>query len=216
MFSLLQNTHLDQSLQMAAFVQEELGTYPITVNRGVKQDLFLVLWRTAMPSILIEMGFISNPEDEKVLTSKAGQLQIAKSIFLAFKRYKAYYDRQTELASNTVPVKTSATEKPAAASSGTTQNATAAQSTAAAPKSEVSTYRVQISASKTKQSTNSKDFSSFKDIRVIHSGSLYRYTAGNFNTLEEAQKYCTEVVRKKIKDAFVVRVENEKIVPLKK
>ena len=119
-FSLMQNTYLDQSLQMAALVQEEFGTSPITVNRGVKQAGFLVLYLTAMPSILIETGFISNPEDEKVLMSKEGQMKMAHSIFRAFKRYKAYYDRQAELAGNAVPTTKPASELTAKAAATVT------------------------------------------------------------------------------------------------
>jgi N-acetylmuramoyl-L-alanine amidase len=201
-FSLMQHAYLDQSLQLAALVQEELGTYPIKVNRGVKQAGFLVLWRTAMPSILVEMGFISNPEEEKILASKDGQARIAKSIFNAFKNYKSYYDRLAELTNNAVAVQKIEAEKIALA---------------AEPKKDSdTTYRVQIKASKTKVPLNAAAFKPFNDVMVIHSNNLYKYTAGNFAGLEEAQKYCNEVVRKKIKDAFVICVENEKIVPLKK
>jgi N-acetylmuramoyl-L-alanine amidase len=209
MFSLMQNAHLDQSLQMAALVQEELGTYPIKVNRGVKQDLFLVLWRTAMPSILIEMGFVSNPEDEKILASKEGQAHIAKSIFRAFINYKIHYDRQLELSNNVVTVKAPVAEKtePAVIKS----EPTAVNSATGKP-----SYRVQIMASKTKLTVTSKEFKSFNDVKVIYFDNWYKYTTGNFDSLEEAQKYCIETVRKHIKDAFIICVENEKVVPLKK
>jgi len=201
-FSLMQNAYLEQSLQLAAFVQEELGTYPIKVNRGVKQAGFLVLWRTAMPSILVEMGFISNPEEEKILASKDGQTHIAKAIFQAFKNYKNYYDRLAELSNSTVVVQKPETEK---------------TTPVVEPKKDSNiTYRVQIIASKTKVPPNATVFKPFDDVRMIHTNNLYKYTAGNFTGLEEAQKYCDNVVRKKIKDAFVICVENEKIVPLKK
>jgi hypothetical protein len=71
-------------------------------------------------------------------------------------------------------------------------------------------------ASPTKMPTNAAEFHSFKNVSMIYVSPYYKYMVGNFNTLQEAQKYCKEVVRKKIKDAFVVCVENEKIVPLKK
>ena len=203
MLSLMQNVHLDQSLQMASLVQEELGTYPITVNRGVKQALFLVLWRTAMPSILVEMGFLSNPDDEKILASKAGQEQIARSIFRAFKNYKLYYNRLNELTNATAVPAKPVEEK-------------VKESVAEPQKSSKITYRVQIKSGKTKLPLNSKEFKSFNDVSVFYSNNLYKYAVGNFSSREEAQKYCTDVVRKKIKDAFVICVENEKIVPLKK
>ena len=200
-FSLMQNAYLDQSLQMAALVQEEFGTYPINVNRGVKQAGFLVLYLTAMPSILIEMGFISNLEDEKIMMSKDGQMRIASAIFRAFKNYKTYYDRQAELTGKAVAAKEIETKK--------------VEPITVKPSVNIS-YRVQIGASKKKLPANAKEFKSLKDVRAIYTNNLYKYTSGDFSGLEEAQKYCNEVVRKKIKDAFVVCVENEKIIPLKK
>ena len=62
-FSLLQNMHQEQSIKYAANVQSQFAKGPITVNRGVKQGGLLVLWKTTMPSVLTELGFISNPKD---------------------------------------------------------------------------------------------------------------------------------------------------------
>ncbi|HQH40449.1 MAG TPA: N-acetylmuramoyl-L-alanine amidase, partial [Bacteroidales bacterium] len=58
-FSLMQNKYLEQSLTLAAMVQDEFREKALRCDRGVKQAGFLVLWRTSMPSILIETGFIS-------------------------------------------------------------------------------------------------------------------------------------------------------------
>lgn len=96
-FSLLQNSHLEQSLIMAEAVQEALKKGPITHNRGVKQAPFLVLWKCTMPSILVELGFLSNPTDYKALTSKQSQVEFAKGIFKAFESYKKQYDTEIEL-----------------------------------------------------------------------------------------------------------------------
>jgi len=87
-FSLIQNIHLVQSLAFATAVQDQFRDRVMRVDRGVKQDIFLVLWRTTMPSVLIETGFISNPTEEKYLKSEEGQTYLASAIFRAFKKYK--------------------------------------------------------------------------------------------------------------------------------
>ncbi|MDE7149491.1 MAG: N-acetylmuramoyl-L-alanine amidase, partial [Bacteroidales bacterium] len=87
-FSLYQNAFMDQSLGFAAKVQEQYGARVPSPNRGIKQAGFLVLWSCALPSVLTEIGFISNPAEEKFLNSADGQLKIATSLFNAFKEYK--------------------------------------------------------------------------------------------------------------------------------
>ena len=87
-FSLLQNVHQEQSIKYAAQVQQNFAKGPIAVNRGVKQGGLLVLWKTTMPSVLTELGFISNPKDYAVLITKNGQQQFAQRLFNAFEAYK--------------------------------------------------------------------------------------------------------------------------------
>jgi N-acetylmuramoyl-L-alanine amidase len=87
-FSLFQNAYLEQS-QLLALKIEELQIKSQRNSRGVKQAGFLVLWKTAMPSVLIETGFISNDEDRTYLASKSGQINLATSIFDAFKYFKS-------------------------------------------------------------------------------------------------------------------------------
>ncbi len=87
-FSLYQNAFMDQSLGFAAKVQEQYSQRVPSPNRGIKQAGFLVLWSCALPSVLTEIGFISNPTEEKFLNSAEGQLKIATSLFNAFKEYK--------------------------------------------------------------------------------------------------------------------------------
>jgi N-acetylmuramoyl-L-alanine amidase len=92
LFSLIQNEYLEQSLKMAEFIQEELQNGPVTKDRGVKQGGFIVLWMTAAPSVLIELGFLSHPEEELALMDIDNQQKMAECIFKAFKRYKEYME----------------------------------------------------------------------------------------------------------------------------
>ena len=87
-FTLYQNAFLDQSLTIASLVQDEFRENDKRFDRGVKQAGFLVLVYTAMPSILIETGFLTNPEDEKMMVSDKGQQKMAESIYHAFRKYK--------------------------------------------------------------------------------------------------------------------------------
>jgi N-acetylmuramoyl-L-alanine amidase len=87
-FSMYQNVHLEHSLSLAAKIQEQYTKYAGRIDKGVKQAGFLVLWRTAMPALLTETGFLSNPEEEKFLGSTQGQDYLAKCLFKAFRSYK--------------------------------------------------------------------------------------------------------------------------------
>lgn len=87
-FNLFQKAYMEQSLLFAAKIQNEFEEYAGRFNRGVKQAGFLVLYRTAMPAVLIETGFLSNKAEEKYLLSDKGQNDIAVSIYRAFTSYK--------------------------------------------------------------------------------------------------------------------------------
>jgi N-acetylmuramoyl-L-alanine amidase len=87
-FSLYQNAYRTNSIKIAEKVESEFKNKSKRHSRGVKQQGFLVLWRTSMPSILIELGFLTNPEEEKYLKDELGQSYLASSVFRAFKDYK--------------------------------------------------------------------------------------------------------------------------------
>ena len=87
-FSLMQNTYLNQSLKIAEEVESEFSNRANRKSRGVKQAPFYVISRTNMPSILVECGFLTNPKEEEFLHSDLGQDYIASAIFRAFRSYK--------------------------------------------------------------------------------------------------------------------------------
>jgi len=91
-FSLTQNTHLDQSLQIAEQIEQQFSTLAKCKSRGVKQAPFYVISRVNMPSILIECGFLTNPKEEDFLHSETGQDYLASAIFRAFRTYKENFE----------------------------------------------------------------------------------------------------------------------------
>lgn len=96
LFSLYQNVYTENSLKLAQYIEAGFKNHTKRKIRGIKQDGLLVLWQTASPSILVEMGFITHIEEEKYLNSELGQNQIAMAIFEGLKIYK----EQIELGKN--------------------------------------------------------------------------------------------------------------------
>ena len=94
-FSLMQNAHLEHSLIFAEDIATAMKGGPISHNRGVSQDPFWVLWRTTMPSVLVEVGFITNPTDLKTMRSVEGRDRIAGNLLKAFSVFKNRYDGST-------------------------------------------------------------------------------------------------------------------------
>lgn len=148
--SMKQNAFLDQSIDFASKAESQLENYAKRKSLGVKQAGFYVLYKTTMPSILAEIGFISNPEEEKFMNTVKGQDLIATALFNAFKDYKtelegsegAQYayeqaiEKQQDQAANTntaVKQPEVKTEKPAAPQTSATANQpTAVKNTAPA------------------------------------------------------------------------------------
>jgi N-acetylmuramoyl-L-alanine amidase len=219
-FSLMQNSYFDQSLMFASMVQDEMEkSSPIKKNRGIKQQPLLVIWRTAMPSVLIEIGFLSNPEEENLLKKEQTREQIAKCIATAFSNYKAYYERKHK--SNAGSAAQSPAEKTTAAA-GTNELLTAAHvqppassAANASRKPAVTqppvTYAVQIFVLSVKRPVDAAEFKNLEHVRCLSDEQLYKYTTGNYATEEQAQALCNKL-RSDYPRAFVVAIQNEKIV----
>ncbi|HRK28374.1 MAG TPA: N-acetylmuramoyl-L-alanine amidase [Chitinophagales bacterium] len=95
-FSLFQNAYMKQSLAFAKFVEDQFKGRAMRHSRGVKQENFLVLYKTNMPSVLIETGFLSNKAEEEYLNSAEGQTLIASAIYRAFKEFKQDMDTKAQ------------------------------------------------------------------------------------------------------------------------
>nr|WP_238379386.1 N-acetylmuramoyl-L-alanine amidase [Cytophaga hutchinsonii] len=89
LFSLYQNAYIENSIRVASKIEKQFSVRLGRTSRGVKQAGFLVLWKTAMPSVLIELGYLTNASEEKYLTNKTNQVYLASGIYRAIKEYKA-------------------------------------------------------------------------------------------------------------------------------
>ncbi len=197
-FSLYQNAYLEQSLAFSQKVQDQFSRRVKLADRGVKQAGFQVLYKTAMPGVLIETGFISNPTDEALLMSTEGQNFIASAIFHAFKSYKESVEKAgqvQQLAKVPPPVKEKTPEN-------------MLSDPARAPTGDV-LFRVQFLTSPTDVPLNAPEFKNIRTLkRYLHEG-MYKYTSGNERSLSLAVKLKDEMVKKGYKDAFVIAFLNE-------
>ena len=98
LFSLSQSLYQSQSLNLADKVQQQLTNKLGRHDRGVQQAGFLVLWKTSMPSILVELGFINNVNEEQFLNSEKGQTQLALALYRAFEEYKREFESENHTA----------------------------------------------------------------------------------------------------------------------
>ncbi|MCB0737490.1 MAG: N-acetylmuramoyl-L-alanine amidase [Bacteroidetes bacterium] len=95
-FELFQSEYIEQSLELASKIQTKLKDHSNRRNRGVKQAGFVVLWKTTMPAVLIETGYLTNSDERTHLTSDHGQKNIASGIFSAFVDYKASMESKSK------------------------------------------------------------------------------------------------------------------------
>jgi N-acetylmuramoyl-L-alanine amidase len=221
-FTLFQNAHLDQSLAMASLVQDQFRTRAARHDRGVKQAGFLVLYRVAMPAILVEAGFLSNPEEEKYLTSETGQAHIASAIFRAFREYKNYQDnlaRQRLLANGNSHHQSSSqasqiTASPALAKTNTDNNIAVSPQAILSQAAPVISFRVQFASTSRELPENAPEFKGLQGVSYYFHDGLYKYTLGNEKSLEDAAKIQKSLHDQGFKDAFVVAFKNnERITP---
>ncbi len=208
LFSLMQYAYQSQSLSLAELIQGQYAGYAQRGNKGVKQAGFLVLWRTPMPSVLTEVGFISNPAEARFLGSSAGQEKVAASIYRAVKEYKRRTDSRT-LASEP-PVETA----PAKPTSPSTQTASTHHSQNSSKKQDDIVFRIQVKSSLEKMKISRTNFGSYVD-KVVEKriDGRYKYFCGATFSYQEALLLQREV-RRTFPDAFMVAFRGTQPIPL--
>lgn len=194
-FSMMQNLYLGKSLEFAGFVQEELIKSTRKHDRSVRQAGYLVLKDVAMPAILVELGFLSNLEEERFLNSAEGQNKMANSIAKAFSRYKQHVE------SNTAVLTPHQEELAGAETSGhPAENARTGDFF----------YAVQIASAPAKVKEPAKLCPSLP-VRELQMENRYRYYIGASGNFEEARQNL-EKARKIVKDCFIIAVHKGKLI----
>lgn len=181
--TLQQSAYLKQSINYASKVQHQtkkLGRK----NRGVKQAGFVVLYRTQMPSVLIETGFLTNKEEEKYLNNKVNREAMANSFFKAFESYKTEIDNINTLTKSN------------------TQNNI----------SDIK-FSVQIAASSNLIELKSYNFKGLSPISYYKTSNVYKYTFGKTSSYTEAKELLKKALPK-YKDSFIVAFKGEERISL--
>lgn len=230
-FNLMQNAYFEQSLIFADLCQKELRKGPITNDRGIKQGGLLVLWRTTMPAVLVELGFITNASDRATLSSPQKREQLAGDLFGAFVKFKEQYESAgdgTETDQRPEAEAAAKEESPAQSAAGSTeaQPATgsavaqpaaadgAAAESAAAPAAESGDagtyYTVQVFALSKKLESGAPQFKGHKDVHSFKVGAVYKYSVGTFVSEAEAAKASAEM-KSDFPGCFVVKIDNFEI-----
>ncbi|MCT4582061.1 MAG: N-acetylmuramoyl-L-alanine amidase [Flavobacteriales bacterium] len=201
--SMRQNVFLDQSLMFAdQIVKDAVNTIHVK-SRGVKQAGFVVLYRTTMPAVLIELGFLSNAEEEKFLGNKEGQTKLATTIFNSFSKYKARRDKVDGIIST-----------PKIIEAPKEKETTEAETKTSVGENSIK-FRVQIATSQNKVETKSYNFKGMNDVDMYISGKFYKYIVGNYETVEEAKTRLSSVKEKGYTSAFIIAFENGKRISVK-
>lgn len=223
-FEFMQDKHMQQSVHLASLIQQEFHHHGKRIDRGVHQAGFLVLKATAMPSVLVELGFISTPAEEHYLNTDEGTTTLAKSIYRAFLNYKKEHDsRRTDVAQT----KEQKVVEDSAVSSlkdsnapqlheGESSNEKAGKdSSSLQKKTDSPVFKIQFLISPRPLSKTDKRLQGLENVEFYVENKVYKYTC-------EASTDYNKVLRmrKKIlprfKDAFIVAFQGKEKVDVNK
>lgn len=187
--SMMQKAYLDQSIKLAEKVQSQFTERVKRQDRGVRQAGFVVLYKTSMPSILIELGFLTNADEERFLKSESGQDYMASAIYRAIKEYtdgmeKLYQEHKAQLQEEDKLRKdVSSQQKPV--------------------------YKIQLYASKSVADKSAKVYKDFKNVNIEEAtNGIYRYLVNEYFDLEQAKKDLKEFETIGYKGAYIVAYIN--------
>ncbi|MEG0454398.1 N-acetylmuramoyl-L-alanine amidase [Bacteroides sp.] len=225
-FEFMQDKYMEQSVHLASLVQKQFRHSCKRVDRGVHQAGFLVLKASAMPSILVELGFISTPEEERYLNTEEGTNNLARGIHRAFLTYKREHEIRLTGASRTIiPADNEDSLQP---KQETTQVAVyeevekndsstgISQLTAevsrpivveSATNDNIITFKIQILTSSSPLSKNDKRLKGLKDVEYYKEGGIFKYTYGaspDYNKVLRTRRN----IAAQFKDAFIIAFQN--------
>lgn len=221
-FNLMQNAYYEQSVLFASKVDEYLRKTDFAVSSytGIHQDPFWLLWKTAMPAVLLELGFISNPGDLKVLSSTAGRIDIADKLLAAFSSFKTAYDASLnaqgpQISSAEVRVDKTEPVKTEPVNTEPVKTQTAKTETLKAEPAPQSYYGIQIMGLGRLLKNGDPAFKGL-DVNAVKAAdsNIYKYVAGPYQDKDVALKMLQDVKRK-FPEAFLVKVEGTTVTRLR-
>lgn len=200
MFEFMKDQYMDRSITCADFIQKKMINASKRNDRGVRQAGFLVLRATAMPSVLIELGFISNKEEEKYLNNNENQVKIATAIFNGIKEYKHELDKKSgnsnseelEVRSEELGVKEENKED-----KGELKN----EKGEITHNSEYEFY-IQYLVSKNNYNADNAVFKGHTPTKILNENNLYKYLIGPYDVNTVFNK--RNEITKDFPDAFIV------------
>ena len=211
-FELIRSHDMELSADFAQMVQKGMVKHSKLKNRGVSSAGFLVLHRTVMPSILVELGFITNSKDESVIASKEGQKKLARGIFEGFSNYYNTYHKGKGNKTGNVKNSSSAEESAAlpdvAEQPAKVEKSNSSASKKPGVKNRKPVFKVQILTSGKKLKSNDRRLKGIKADYYVENG-IYKYTYGsseNYNLIAKKRKE----ISGKFKEAFIIAFMNGK------
>lgn len=195
MFDMMKSAFQTQSIELAQMVQRQLSKTCSRNDRGVRQAGFLVLRHTNMPSILIELGYLTNANEEKYLSQTKSQKELAKAIHKAVMKYKESVEKKNS------------TEEATNITKDTTKSKTKTNTDKKAVADTSLYYSIQFCTSKIKLGTDNPNFKTCRPAKEIKENTLYKYYYGKDSTFTQA-KETQKRVRIYFPDAFMVVFKN--------
>ena len=205
LFSLMQNAHLEHSLMFAEDVANAMKGGPIARSRGVSQDPFWVLWRTTMPSVLVEVGFITNASDLSAMRTQEGRDKIAENLLKAVQTFKKRYDGSMSTAAASPKPSTDPKENTKTEPAPETMTQGQVPEQVDHPSGTV--YGVQVLATGKKMKATDPFFKGYAPLEV-QSGKLYKYILVPGEDLSAVRRKKKEL-DKKFPGCFIVAKEGE-------
>ena len=226
MFEFMQDKYIDKSVEFSSIIQKQFVSYCQRSDRGVRQAGFWVLHRSACPSVLVEVGFISNPAEERYLTSDQGQKEMATAVFNAFVDYKRTHDKKSGRQMSSVskidqPTKREEHNQKQSSHSEEVGDHKPEIDTVAKKNQNVTplilpvnlahrpVFKVQLFVTSKNVKAKSKEFKGVDNIDYFVEDGMNKYTVGNETDYVRIEKVRKEIVSKFPK-AFIIAFQGDK------
>ena len=241
MFEFMQDKYIDKSVEFSSNIQKQFVSYSHRSDRGVRQAGFWVLHRSACPSVLVEVGFISNADEERFLNTERGQDEMSTAIYNAFVNYKRSHDKMSgkqtsnhqqheqiinkadtnrqaaiQKIDTTLPTNNSKSQKVDTAQpkiNAKIQNTASSNSNKkeTIDKNEVPVFKVQVLASDKKLNSNDSNFKGLSNLDFFFEGGFYKYTIGAETDYKKILQIRKEIISKFPKSFIIAFVGDKKM-----